>query len=131
MSINICWQHDCLFEITTEKGFVLTADAENEAAPCPTEILLSALGSCSATDVVMGLQEQGLEIESFSNQISYTLTDDEPKLYKSVNLHFVVKAEDVSEQQVKDAAENAINKYCHVCLMLKPAIDVSYSVEVI
>lgn len=130
MTINVNWVKDCQFEITTEKGFKINADADSEIAPCPTEILLSALGSCSATDVVMGLQEQGVEVESLNNKITYTLTEQEPQLYKTANLHFTVKATLVSEKQVKTAAENAINKYCHVCLMLKPAIDISYSVEV-
>ena len=130
MAIQIEWQKDCQFNITTGKGFQFEADADNESAPCPTEILLSALGSCSATDVVMGLQEQGVEIESLCNTVSYTLTEQEPQLYKTANLHFTVKAKSITEQQIKDAAENAIGKYCHVCLMLKPAIEITYSFEI-
>ena len=131
MSIQIHWQKACKFEVTTENGFKLAVDADSQSAPCPTEILLSALGSCSATDVVMGLQEQGIKIDSFSNTVTYTLTEQEPRLYKTANLHFAVKAQDVTEAQIKAAAEAAINHYCHVCLMSKPAIAISYTVEVL
>ncbi|WP_339671269.1 OsmC family protein [Dasania marina] len=130
MSIDVSWQKDCQFTVTTEKGFTLAVDADAETAPCPTELLLSALGSCSATDVVMGLQEQGVEVQALTNTVTYTLTEQEPCLYKTANLHFTVTANNVSEAQLKTAAENAITKYCHVCLMLKPAIDVSYSIEI-
>ncbi len=49
MSINIKWDSDCRFNVSTESGFTFNVDATSEKAPCPTEILLSALGSCSAT----------------------------------------------------------------------------------
>ncbi len=92
MSINVKWGGECQFSVTTEGGFNFNVDATSKTAPCPTEILLSALGSCSATDVVLILQEQGIEIQSLENSVTHTLTDDEPRLYKSANLHFVVQA---------------------------------------
>ncbi len=135
MSISVSWLKDCEFKITTSDGFELLADADSKVAPCPTEILLSALGSCSATDVVMGLEEKGIKIESLTNTLTFTLTDSSPdsapQLYKTVNLHFTVKANNVTEQQIASAAENAINKYCHVCLMLQPTIDITFTVELI
>jgi len=130
MDIRVSWLKECQFKVTTSNGFEMQADADNNTAPCPTEILLSALGSCSATDVVMGLQEQGVELESFNSTLSYTLTTTEPQLYESVNLHFTVKATDVSEGQIASAANQAINKYCHVCLMLQPKINITFSIEI-
>ena len=131
MSIKVNWKKDCQFNVVTEKGFELTVDADSEIAPCPTELLLSALGSCSATDVVMGLQQQGVEVQGLTNTVTYTLTEQEPRLYKSANLHFTVTAKNVSEEKIKTAADNAIQKYCHVCLMLQPAIALSYTVSMI
>jgi putative redox protein len=130
MSIDVTWLQDCQFEITTEKGFKFRADADNEHAPCPTEILLSALGSCSATDVVLELQKQGVEVIQLTNKLTYTLTQQSPRLYDTANLHFIAKAAAVTEQQVLAAAADAIEKYCHVCLMLQPKIAISCSAEV-
>lgn len=130
MSMEISWLKDCQFDIVTENGFKISADAENKAAPCPTEILLSALGSCSATDVVLELQKQGVDLEKLSIKISYTLTEQSPRLYETVNLHLMVKSKLVTKLQIKTAAQNAINKYSHVCLMLQPKIDITYSVEI-
>lgn len=131
MSIDVSWLSDSKFRIVTENGFELSADAENKYAPCPTEILLSALGSCSATDVVLGLQKQGVKLEQLTNKVSYTLTSQAPKLYESINLHFSVKGEVVTKSQIRTAAQDAINKYCHVCLMLQSQINISCSVEII
>lgn len=130
MNLSVNWQKDFQFEVITDKNMRIFVDADSEAALCPTEVLLSALGSCSATDVLSGLQEQNCKINCFKNELSYTLTDDSPRLYKSVNLHFAIEGTDVSEKQVLAMAHAAVNKYCHVCLMLKPAIEITYSTEV-
>jgi putative redox protein len=131
MSINVKWSRDCEFTVSTQSGFKFNIDANSKTAPCPTEVLLSALGACSATDVVLILQEQGFSIDSLENQVTYTLTDDEPRLYQTANLEFAVKAEGISEVDILSAAQAAISKHCHVCLMLKPQIDISYSAKVL
>ena len=131
MSIHVDWQGDCQFNVTTTGGFTVEVDAENAQAPCPTELLLSALGSCSATDVALYFQDKGINLESLNNQVTYTLTDSEPRLYESVNLHFTVKGQGITTSDVELAARNALTQYCHVCLMLQPTIRITHSVEVI
>ena len=131
MSINVDWQKDCQFKVTTSNGFSIIIDAENEVAPCPTEVLLSALGSCSATDVMLYFKDKQAQLESLNNHLTYTLTQTEPRLYQSVNLHFTAKGEGITVAELERAAELAINQYCHVCLMLKPAIEITFSVEVL
>ena len=131
MSFNISWQGDFRFKVVTESGFEVSVDSDSRSAPCPTEILLTALGSCSATDVVAYFKDRTIELKSLTNCLTYELTESEPRLYKSVNLHFFIESEDVSEALAQAAVEDAINKYCHVCLMLKPSINITYSIEII
>lgn len=134
MSIKVNWQQELELVATTDQGHSVHLDANSGKAQCPTEVLLSALGSCSATDVVLGLQEAEVGLQSLSNEITYTLSeasdDSEPQLYKSVNLHFTVTAKRVHKAQVEQIAEQAINKYCHVCLMLQPAMVITHSVSI-
>ncbi|PSW14498.1 osmotically inducible protein OsmC [Photobacterium rosenbergii] len=130
MSINVKWSGDCRFKVTTENGFGFDVDATSKQAPCPTEVLLSALGSCSATDVVLLLQEQGFEVVSLENKVTFTLTETEPRLYKTANLHFVVGGSGFSESNILLAAQEAVAKHCHVCLMLSPTIEITCSAEV-
>ncbi|MEZ9291973.1 OsmC family protein [Vibrio lentus] len=131
MSLNVKWGGECQFKVTTEGGFNFDIDATSNQAPCPTEVLLSALGACSATDVVFILQEKGFEISGLENNVTHTLTDEEPRLYKSANLHFSVQSRGISESDILTAAQEAVLKHCHVCLMLQPKIDITCSAEVI
>ncbi|WP_286237550.1 OsmC family protein [Neptuniibacter halophilus] len=125
MSIQVKWNGDCRFKVTTEQGFSFDIDSTSEQAPCPTEVLLSALGGCSATDVVLILQEQGFEVTGLENSVTFTLTETEPRLYQSANLHFVVEGRGFSAADVLVAAREAVAKHCHVCLMLSPAMDIT------
>ncbi|MCZ8501014.1 hypothetical protein O9853_07600 [Vibrio lentus] len=43
MSLNVKWGGECQFKVTTEGGFNFDIDATSNQAPCPTEVLLSAL----------------------------------------------------------------------------------------
>ncbi len=131
MSLNVEWQGDCQFKVTTNGGFIVNVDAESNVAPCPTELLLSALGSCSATDVVLYFQDKAAGLDSLNNHVTYTLTESEPRLYESVNLHFTARGKGVTEADLDVAVRNAISKYCHVCLMLQPAMKITHSVEII
>ncbi|MCV5638904.1 OsmC family protein, partial [Escherichia coli] len=89
-----------------------------------------ALGSCSATDVVLLLQDQGFEVKGLENKVSFALTESEPRLYKSANLHFTVNGSGFKESDILRAAQEAVEKHCHVCLMLSPTIDITCSAEV-
>lgn len=131
MSIQLTWTGDSQFNITTEGGFSFKVDATSNTAPCPTEILLSALGSCSATDVVLLLQKKGFNITHLENEVTYTLTEDEPRLYESANLHFTASGTHLTEDDIISAAQEAVSKHCHVCLMLQPTIAISCSAKVL
>ncbi|WP_417605752.1 OsmC family protein [Oceanimonas baumannii] len=104
MSIKVKWGGGCRFNVTTAGGFSFNVDSTGTQAPCPTEVLLSALGSCSATDVVLMLQEQGFQVESLENSITFVLTDSEPRLYQSANLHFVAEGSGFTSDDVLSAA---------------------------
>ncbi|WP_281223570.1 OsmC family protein [Photobacterium sanguinicancri] len=131
MTINVKWAGDCQFKITTSSGFNFDIDATSTVAPCPTDMLLSALGACSATDVVLLLKEKGFSVKTLDNNLTYTLTESEPRLYESANLHFVVTGDGISKDDVLIAAQEAVLKHCHVCLMLQPSITISCSAEVL
>ncbi|EJR3614786.1 OsmC family protein, partial [Vibrio parahaemolyticus] len=105
MSINIKWDGDCRFKVSTEGGFTFNVDATSEKAPCPTEVLLSALGSCIATDVVLLLQDQGFEVQGLENTVTFALTESEPRLYKSANLHFTVNGSGFKESDILRSAQ--------------------------
>ena len=131
MGMKIEWSGDLEFEATTEGGFSVKIDGKDKSSPCPTQLMLSALGACSASDVVSILKNSGHVVESLENNVTYTLTDSKPRLFETANLHFVAKCQGLKESELLAAAEEAVAQHCHVCLMLGPAIEISCSAEAI
>ncbi|MBF9002564.1 MULTISPECIES: OsmC family protein [Vibrio] len=127
MSVSVEWQKDYQFDVVTDQNFTFTIDANSEKAPSPTDVLLSSLGSCCASDVVAELRARGAELFGLKTTMSYKLTDTEPRVYDSVNLHFVIKGTGVNETMVTEVIENSIEHQCHVCRMLKSSMSITYT----
>ena len=131
MGMKIEWSGDLEFEATTEGGFSVKIDGKDKSSPCPTQLMLSALGACSASDVVSILKNAGHVLESLENTVTYTLTDSKPRLFDTANLHFVAKCQGLEKSELLAAAKEAVEEHCQVCLMLRPAIEISCSAEVL
>ena len=50
---------DNTFLARDSHGYPVLVDADANGAPCPTELLVMALGCCCSTDLVNGLTEAG------------------------------------------------------------------------
>ena len=57
---TVRWQHAERFEAVTPSGhhLALDSDRQSNSGPGPMELLLVALGSCTATDIVIILAKQ-------------------------------------------------------------------------
>lgn len=131
MTISIKWDHDMVFTSTTPAGHTMTLDARDKEGVCMTQALLCALGSCCATDTMLGIKAFGAKLNSFTNELTYTRTESSPKLYKTVNFNFIVDAEGITLDEIKKIALDARDNHCNNCVQLKPTIDISISVELV
>lgn len=98
----------------------------------PVELVLYALGGCTAMDVVSVLEKKrqhprGVELVIQGEQRE----DDYPHYYERIDVHYIVKGADVTEAAVKRAIELSEEKYCSVKGMFGPQVVVTTSYEVI
>lgn len=120
-----------------EAGHGVVMDARPEykgegTGPRPVELVLYALGGCTAMDVVSVLEKKrqlvtGLEIVVTGRQRE----DDFPHYYESVHVEYVVTGTDVSEAAVARAIELSEDKYCSVRGMFGPHVAVTNSYRII
>lgn len=100
---------------STKHSVVMSAsDEENGVGMKPSELLLVALGGCTAYDVVNILTKKrqrltGLEVEASGEQLP-----DPPWTYTKIHLHYRLRGRGLSEKAVRDAIELSKNKYCSV-----------------
>jgi putative redox protein len=112
------------FEVKDEKGHILTTDSsiENgglESGFRPMQLVLCALGSCSAIDMVSILKKQRQEIHELSIIIDGEREKDKiPSLWKSITVSFQLTG-NVEKEKAEKAASLSMEKYCSVAETLR------------
>jgi len=104
--------------------------AGHEAASRPMELLLIALGSCTASDIASILQKKRIFPTAFSVQCSAQRAEQHPKVFTEIHLIFKFKGENISEDAIKQAIELSQNKYCPIAAMLKETVPITYEYEI-
>lgn len=124
---------DELFIGITPSGHAVTLDTKHErsSAPSPVELLLVALGSCTAVDVIGILTKKRQKVSAYTVEISGERRDEHPRSYKSMLVHHVLIGTDISDKAVAQAIELSETKYCSVAATLRPTVEIHSSFEII
>jgi putative redox protein len=91
----------------------------------PTEVLLAALASCSAMDVVNILRKQRQGLKELSIAIEGERVDAVPAPFKTIKLVFEARGE-VDDHKLQRAVQLAVEKYCSVRASMDPGIEITW-----
>ena len=124
---------DDLFLGITPSGHALPLDTDSQrsSAPSPVELLLVALGACTATDVASILAKKRQQVTSYVVEVTGTRRDEYPRRYTSMNVHHILTGRSISPKAVAQAIELSDTKYCSVAATLRPAVEIQTSFEII
>ena len=122
-----------LFLGTTPSGHALALDTNSErsSAPSPVELLLVALGSCTATDVAGILSKKRQHVTSYVVEVTGKRRDEYPRSYTSMNVHHILTGRSISAKAVAHAIELSETKYCSVAATLRPTVEIQSTFEII
>ena len=123
---------DDLFLGVTPSGHALALDTNDQrSAPSPVELLLVALGSCTATDVASILKKKRQQVTSYVIEVTGTRRDDYPRKYTSMKVHHILTGKSISAKAVAQAIELSETKYCSVAATLRPTVEIQSTFEII
>ena len=97
---------------------IVMDDGKGDTGARPTELLLAALGACTAMDVVALLRKKRLEVTRFDVKVGATQRAEYPTIFTDMDLLVEVEGPDVTVAAVRDAMELSAHKYCSVSAML-------------
>lgn len=110
---------------------ILDTDHERSAAASPVELLLVALGSCTGIDVIGILKKKRIHVTEYRIEVSGERREENPRSYKSMNVHHIVTGKNVSPRAVEQAIELSESKYCSVAATFRPTVEIHSSYEII
>ena len=112
------------FSVNDEAGHSLNTDTSSanggdDAGFRPMQLLLAALGSCSAIDVVSIFKKQKQWIDDFQIEITGEREADAvPSLWKKVAATFYITGQ-IDKEKAERAVRLSIEKYCSVAETLR------------
>lgn len=110
---------------------IIDTKSDRNSAASPLELLLIALGSCTAVDVVSILEKKRQIIADYKVVVTGERRIEHPRSFEKINIHHIVYGKDISERAVEQAVELSETKYCSVAATIKPAAAITTSFEII
>lgn len=130
MKIEIARLNDHLhFEGKNENGSAVNVDID-DAGMRPMQLLLTAVATCGAFDVVEILKKQRQDLQDI--KITATGEREEgkaPAPFTAIHIHFNIIG-NVEQAKAARAVELGVEKYCSVGSSLDPNIKLTHSFEI-
>jgi putative redox protein len=115
-------------------GHRLTVDAEGEfggqdRGPRPKPLVLSALGGCTAMDVVSILKKMRVPFDNFAVGVDGVLAEGHPKVYRSIRLTYTFTGDSLDREKIERAVQLSQTRYCAVSAMLQFTTDITHEIR--
>jgi putative redox protein len=135
MESKIRWMGGAAFEGESGEGHKIVMDGPPEGGgrnlgPRPMETLLLGMGACTAYDVVSILQKSRQDIRDCTLRMSASRSEEHPKVFTEIHIHFTVIGKDLKEKQVERAINLSAEKYCSASIMLGKTARISHDFEI-
>lgn len=123
-------------EARNEQGSVVHMDASPEIGGenlglRPMQMLLAAMGGCSAIDIITILKKQRQELKDLKVTITGEREKDAvPSLYTEIHAHFRLFGK-LDPEKAEKAVSLSVEKYCSVAKTLEKTATITYTFEII
>jgi len=128
---RVKWVGQEQFLALTPSGHAVPLDSGrgSNAAPGPMEMLLVALGACTATDVVGILAKKRQKLESLEVVVRGERAAEPPTVWVKLGIVYKLRGQ-LDEKAVRDAIELSENKYCSVAATLRKTAPIAFHFEI-
>jgi putative redox protein len=128
---QVKWIGEQRFVATGPSGHAIAIDSDREVntAPGPMELLLVALGACTATDIVIILEKKRQKLEGLNVICSGERAADPPRVWTKFEMVYQLRGR-LDDAAVKHAIELSEGKYCSVSAMLKKTATLRWRYEI-
>lgn len=114
-----------LFSASPSSGHAIAFDdRQSNQGGSPVETILSALGSCSAMDVISIVEKKRQAVTAYEVHVTGSQRDEYPQVFTEIDVVHELTGTDLSEAAIRRAIELSATKYCPVNAMLSAGATV-------
>jgi putative redox protein len=115
---------------STCHSVVLSTPAEGVGLK-PSDLLLLAVASCTAVDVVEILNKKRMPLTQMEISATGEQDQDPPWTFRKIHLHFTLSGKNLTEKDVSRAIELSEEKYCSVASTIRPTAEITTDFEIL
>jgi putative redox protein len=112
--VKLNWDGDLKFTGVNAGDIKTVLDGNKQSGPTPTELLLEALGACSAIDVVAILEKMHTPATKLEVVLDASRRPEPPRYFTDVRMRFDVWGDGLNPERLKRAINLSVGKYCSV-----------------
>jgi putative redox protein len=133
--VSVTWVQGVQFVGTGSGGHSVVLDApagrDSWEGFKPSELLLAAVGGCTAVDVVEILRKKRQALSGLRISVHGEQQADPPHAFNEIRVHYEVRGRDINPQAVERAIELSQTKYCSVAATVRGVATIHTSFTVI
>jgi putative redox protein len=129
---SVKWIGEQKFIAISPSGHAVAVDSDRETnkAPGPMELVLMALGACTATDIVIILAKKRQNLQSLEVVCSGERAKEPPTVWTKLEILYRLRG-NLDEGAVKHAIQLSEEKYCSVSAMLQKTAKLTWRHEIL
>lgn len=129
---KVQWVEGMQFVGTDSGGHsVVLSGADRQNGVRPSEMLLVALASCTAVDVVEIMAKKRKPLRHLEIIITGERDPDPPWPYRSIEVNYRLSGEDLTDKAVAQAIELSSEKYCSVAATVRGVAEIRTQFEIL
>jgi len=97
----------------------------------PSELLLVALASCTAVDVVEILQKKRIELSSLEISATGEQQTDPPWTFRKIHLLYRVSGKGLTDEAAELAVRLSEEKYCSVAATIRATAEITTEIVIV
>ena len=110
---------------------VVLSTADEGVGIKPSDLLLIAVASCSAVDVVDILRKKRMPLTYLEISSTGEQDQDPPWTFRKIHLHFCLSGKNLDEKSVAQAIHLSEEKYCSVAATVRGTAEISTDFEIV
>lgn len=134
-SVSTKWLENMAFE-SEINGHKLIIDAGpasggEDRGPRPKALMLSALGGCTAMDIVAILKKMRIDIDGLNVIVEGDLTEEYPKHFFKMHVIYEFKGKDLPLDKLQKAIDLSSEKYCGVSAVYRKTMELTSEIRIL
>ena len=110
---------------------VVLSTADEGVGMKPSELLLVAVASCTAVDVVEILEKKRMLITHLEINVSGEQDQDPPWTFRKIHIHYRIGGKNLTEKGVSQAIQLSEEKYCSVAATIRATAEITTEFEIL